>query len=384
MDVVRSPQELGAELRAARCRARLTQTQVGQAIGYSASAISRIESGRMRLGYDRLLALAGFLGVPPDRLTAGSVSAGPVLGTVGRPQARRMRCVVGTCSPERQPSECPPRSVPPRRPTFPGAIRPLPWRSVSSISLPPSPCRSNGWYGKPRTRGPTSAQRGTAHSAVHFRACWPLPPPHGKRRAVTSATRQASSWRGPTSSLRNWPSNSTRTRRGPPPTAHSLRLGPPGTRSRSVKPPASSRSQYGGRGTVPQPCGSSRGKQRTSTAVGSMREPSGQRSCSLRRTARRRPRTARPHWNSSTRPRRKRLVPTLLSPDSSPWTRRGPRSTPTASASSTLSAPQTRASAWRAASTSTAFRRWSGVPGRGPTSPACGTPCVMTGRLSTR
>lgn len=85
MDVVRSPQELGAELRAARCRARLTQTQVGQAIGYSASAISRIESGRMRLGYDRLLALAGFLGVPPDRLTAGSVSAGPVLGTVGRP-----------------------------------------------------------------------------------------------------------------------------------------------------------------------------------------------------------------------------------------------------------------------------------------------------------
>ncbi|MFE5117879.1 helix-turn-helix domain-containing protein [Streptomyces sp. NPDC056669] len=85
MDVIKPAQEIGAELRGARCRARLTQTQVGGAVGYSASAVSRIEAGRMRLEYDRLLAFAAFLGVPPDRLTRTPVPGGAVLDTVGRP-----------------------------------------------------------------------------------------------------------------------------------------------------------------------------------------------------------------------------------------------------------------------------------------------------------
>ncbi|WP_055545795.1 helix-turn-helix domain-containing protein [Streptomyces sp. NBRC 110028] len=85
MDVIRSPQEIGAELRGARCRARLTQAQVGKGGGYSASAVSRIEAGRMRLEYDRLLAFAAFLGIPPDRLTGTPVpGCGPV-DTVGHP-----------------------------------------------------------------------------------------------------------------------------------------------------------------------------------------------------------------------------------------------------------------------------------------------------------
>src|SRR5690349_14960538 len=85
MDIRRSAQEIGAELRGARCRARLTQTRVGKAVGYSASAVSRIEAGQMRLEYDRLLAFAAFLGIPPDRLTGTPVPGGVVLGTVGRP-----------------------------------------------------------------------------------------------------------------------------------------------------------------------------------------------------------------------------------------------------------------------------------------------------------
>ncbi|MEU8349126.1 helix-turn-helix transcriptional regulator [Streptomyces sp. NPDC048845] len=85
MDVIRPARDVGAELRGARCRARLTQTQVGTAVGYSASAVSRIESGKMRLEYDRLLAFAAFFGIPPDRLTGMPVSGGGALGTVGRP-----------------------------------------------------------------------------------------------------------------------------------------------------------------------------------------------------------------------------------------------------------------------------------------------------------
>ena len=87
----RPAHEIGAELRAARCRARLGQAQVGKAVGYSASAVSRIESGQMRLEYSRLLAFAEFLGIPldrlipPDRANGTPVPHRAALGTVRRP-----------------------------------------------------------------------------------------------------------------------------------------------------------------------------------------------------------------------------------------------------------------------------------------------------------
>lgn len=85
MDGIRSAKEVGAELRGARCRARLTQTQVGRHVGYSASAVSRVESGQMRLPFDRLVAWASLLGIPPDRLTGTPVPGRGPLDTVERP-----------------------------------------------------------------------------------------------------------------------------------------------------------------------------------------------------------------------------------------------------------------------------------------------------------
>ncbi|MCQ8193458.1 helix-turn-helix domain-containing protein [Streptomyces rugosispiralis] len=85
MDVTRPTREIGAELRGARCRARLTQAEVGEAVGYSASAVSRVEAGRMRLEYNRLLAFAAFLGIPPDRLTGTPVPGPAKVDTVRSP-----------------------------------------------------------------------------------------------------------------------------------------------------------------------------------------------------------------------------------------------------------------------------------------------------------
>jgi len=85
MEGVRTAREIGAELRGARARAGLTQRQVGKEVGYSASAVSRIEAGKLRLEYDRLLAFASVLHIPPDRLTGTPVPGGAVLGTVERP-----------------------------------------------------------------------------------------------------------------------------------------------------------------------------------------------------------------------------------------------------------------------------------------------------------
>ncbi|WP_405743701.1 helix-turn-helix domain-containing protein [Streptomyces sp. NBC_01525] len=85
MGLERTAREIGDALRGARCRARLTQAQAGQVVGYSASAISRIEAGRMRLSYDRLLAFAELYRISPDSLTGRSVPDGSPLGTVGRP-----------------------------------------------------------------------------------------------------------------------------------------------------------------------------------------------------------------------------------------------------------------------------------------------------------
>jgi transcriptional regulator with XRE-family HTH domain len=85
MDVVNPSHRIGAELRGARCRARLTQAQVGAEVGYSASAVSRIEAGRMGLAYDRLLQFAQLLRIPPDRLTTAHTPGTDTLDTVERP-----------------------------------------------------------------------------------------------------------------------------------------------------------------------------------------------------------------------------------------------------------------------------------------------------------
>ncbi|WP_030747220.1 helix-turn-helix domain-containing protein [Streptomyces sp. NRRL F-5135] len=85
MEGVKSAREIGAELRGARARAGLTQRQVGSAVGYSASAVSRIEAGKLRLEHDRLLAFASFLHIAPDRLAGTPVPVSAVLGTVEHP-----------------------------------------------------------------------------------------------------------------------------------------------------------------------------------------------------------------------------------------------------------------------------------------------------------
>ncbi|MFJ2170583.1 helix-turn-helix domain-containing protein [Streptomyces griseofuscus] len=73
--------EIGALLRA-RCSARLTQMQVGKACGYSASAVSRIESGRLRVDYPTLMRLATFLRIAPEQLRALAVPGMANVATV--------------------------------------------------------------------------------------------------------------------------------------------------------------------------------------------------------------------------------------------------------------------------------------------------------------
>ncbi|AJZ85869.2 XRE family transcriptional regulator [Streptomyces sp. WAC05858] len=85
MDVGTARVDIGSILRGARCAARLTQAQVGQACGYSASAVSRIESGRMRLDHHALAQFAAFLNVPLDRLAVTPVPGPPTVDTVERP-----------------------------------------------------------------------------------------------------------------------------------------------------------------------------------------------------------------------------------------------------------------------------------------------------------
>ncbi|WP_107473500.1 helix-turn-helix domain-containing protein [Streptomyces sp. NRRL S-813] len=74
--------EIGALLRGARCALRLTQTEVGNACGYSASAVSRIESGRMGIDYPTLLKFAAFLRIPPEQLRASAVPGMTNVATV--------------------------------------------------------------------------------------------------------------------------------------------------------------------------------------------------------------------------------------------------------------------------------------------------------------
>ncbi|MGW2951579.1 helix-turn-helix domain-containing protein [Streptomyces eurythermus] len=74
--------EIGALLRGARCAKRLTQAQVGAACGYSASAVSRIEAGKLRLDWPSLLRFAAFLEIPLDQLRASAVPDTAAIATV--------------------------------------------------------------------------------------------------------------------------------------------------------------------------------------------------------------------------------------------------------------------------------------------------------------
>ncbi|MCZ1009122.1 helix-turn-helix domain-containing protein [Streptomyces lydicus] len=74
--------DVGALIRGARNAARLTQKALGALCGYSASAISRIESNQMRLDYSVAVRLAGVLGIPLDRLTHSSVPDARQIATV--------------------------------------------------------------------------------------------------------------------------------------------------------------------------------------------------------------------------------------------------------------------------------------------------------------
>ncbi|MFF7989854.1 helix-turn-helix domain-containing protein [Kitasatospora xanthocidica] len=63
--------QLGAVIRAARCARWMTQTQLGRACGYSASAISRVEAGVLRPTEQALLRIAQALDLPLDAVGLG-------------------------------------------------------------------------------------------------------------------------------------------------------------------------------------------------------------------------------------------------------------------------------------------------------------------------
>ncbi|MCB5170135.1 helix-turn-helix domain-containing protein [Streptomyces bambusae] len=75
--------DLGAIFRSARHALRLKQEDVARAVGYSRSAISRIEGNRMRVDLDTRLRLAQVLRIPPEQVAGFPLSAAPVIDTVG-------------------------------------------------------------------------------------------------------------------------------------------------------------------------------------------------------------------------------------------------------------------------------------------------------------
>lgn len=63
MDVIRTPEQLGTLLRAARLRRGLTQTDVASQLGISTQAVSRLESQAGRASFDRIHRLCLLLGL---------------------------------------------------------------------------------------------------------------------------------------------------------------------------------------------------------------------------------------------------------------------------------------------------------------------------------
>ncbi|MER8119077.1 helix-turn-helix transcriptional regulator [Streptomyces sp. NPDC094031] len=74
--------DLGKIFRSARHALDLTQGEVGQAVGYSASAISRIERNKMRVDLETRLCLARVLHIPPERVSGFPAPTHPVIATV--------------------------------------------------------------------------------------------------------------------------------------------------------------------------------------------------------------------------------------------------------------------------------------------------------------
>jgi transcriptional regulator with XRE-family HTH domain len=96
----------GAVIRIVRQRQGMTQTQLGRTVGYSPSAISRLERGRLRLGDVTVLrSLASALAIPPEMLGVSTVQTRPVsrvvasVRTSSEPDGgavQRRRLLVGT------------------------------------------------------------------------------------------------------------------------------------------------------------------------------------------------------------------------------------------------------------------------------------------------
>lgn len=63
---------VGANVRAAREKAGLTQTELGDRIGCSQGQVMNLETARTQMWVERLLDLADALGVKPAKLLAGT------------------------------------------------------------------------------------------------------------------------------------------------------------------------------------------------------------------------------------------------------------------------------------------------------------------------
>ncbi|NYI05344.1 helix-turn-helix domain-containing protein [Allostreptomyces psammosilenae] len=100
------PVDVGAVIRGARAAARLTQRQLGQRCGYSASAISRIESGDTHPNWDTLRRIAHALDIPATDLGLPTPPLGPPPPTTRpRPTASpptRIKVASGLAAPRQQ------------------------------------------------------------------------------------------------------------------------------------------------------------------------------------------------------------------------------------------------------------------------------------------
>lgn len=63
MDAIRTPDQLGTLLRAARIKQGLTQAHVASQLGVSAQAVSKLESHAGRASFDRIHRLCLLLGL---------------------------------------------------------------------------------------------------------------------------------------------------------------------------------------------------------------------------------------------------------------------------------------------------------------------------------
>lgn len=89
-------QTVGDVLRVERLRRRLTLVQAGELVGYSSSALSRIERGERRLDIDALLGLAERYGIPPWRLGLATVNQRHSIDENGDDDVQRRQFLTAT------------------------------------------------------------------------------------------------------------------------------------------------------------------------------------------------------------------------------------------------------------------------------------------------